>query len=52
MKKLVLSDHVWDKVLEALGIERDKDEPMMKMTITLECRQPVVVEQKKYVRDE
>ena len=49
--KVIKSNDVWDDILRALKMERDVDEPMLSMTITLENDMPVIVTQTKYASD-
>ena len=52
MKQVISSAEVWDDVLEAIGLDRDKDEPLMKMVITLEVGKTVIVESVKHASRE
>lgn len=45
------SDPLINKVLEAIGLESDKDTPIKKLTVTLECGKPAMVEIHKMVID-
>ena len=45
---IINSKDAWDDVLKAIGLDRDIDEPLQKLVVTLEVGRPVVVEQVKY----
>lgn len=51
MKFVKLSDPLIDLVLAEIGLDEDVATPIKKLTITLECGEPALVEIKKMVID-